>query len=118
MSTQLTDSQQQQPFRRPRLKRTVEPIDSPEGDILLMRVSAEDVRIPSPSDQERMLLQRLDGTRSVDELEQEFGASEVRDTLAQMASWSLLEDAAEDAEIPQAERDRLDRQLRYFSDVA
>jgi bacteriocin biosynthesis cyclodehydratase domain-containing protein len=114
----MTDLEQLQPPRRPRLKRTIEPIEAPNGDIHLMRSSAEDIRVPSPSDRERRLLDALDGTRSVGELEREFGTDEVRDTLAQMSEWSLLEDAADEDAIPPSDKERLDRQLRYFSDVA
>lgn len=114
----MTDSGQPQTLRRPRLKRTIEPIDAPNGDIHLMRSWAEDVRVPSPSDLERRLLGALDGTRSLDELEQEFGADEVRSTLEQMGEWSLLEDAADEDAIPAVDKERLDRQLRYFSDLA
>jgi bacteriocin biosynthesis cyclodehydratase domain-containing protein len=82
-----------------------------------MRSWAEDVRVPNPSDRERRLLGALDGTRSLHELEQEFGADGVRDTLNQMRDWSLVEDAADEDAIPEIDKERLDRQLRYFSDV-
>lgn len=114
----MTDSEQLQPLRRPRLKRTIEPIDAPNGDVHLMRAWAEDIRVPNPSVDERRLLEALDGTRSLQELEQEFGAGEVRDTLAQMSELSLIEDAADEDTIPAIDKERLDRQLRYFSDVA
>lgn len=114
----MTDSEQLQPLRRPRLKRTIEPIEVPNGDIHLMRSWAEDIRVPNPSDRERRLLGALDGTRSVQELEQEFEADEVRDTLDQMSDLSLIEDAADEDAIPEIDKERLDRQLRYFSDVA
>lgn len=114
----MTNSEQPQPLRRPRLKRTIEPIDAPNGDVHLMRAWAEDIRIPSPSIQERRLLEALDGTHSRQELEREFGAEEVRDTLSQMSDLLLLEDAADEDAIPTIDKDRLDRQLRYFSDVA
>jgi ThiF family len=96
----MTDSEQLQPLRRPRLKRTIEPIEAPNGDIHLIRSWAEDIRVPNPSDRERRLLGPLDGTRSVQEPEQEF------------------EDAADEDAIPEIDKERLDRQLRYFSDVA
>lgn len=114
----MTDPGQLQPLRRPRLKRTIEPVEAPNGDIHLMRSWAEDIRVPNPSDRERGLLSALDGTRSVQELEDEFGAEEVRDTLDQMIDLSLLEDAADEDAIPEMDKLRLDRQLRYFSDVA
>lgn len=114
----MTDYEQLQALRRPRLKRTIEPIEAPNGDIHLMRSWAEDVRVPNPGDRERRLLEALDGTRSLHELEREFGADEVRATLDQMSEWSLVEDAADEDAIPAIDRDRLDRQLRYFSDLA
>lgn len=114
----MTDSRQLQTFQRPRLKRTIEPIVTPNGDVHLMRSWAEDIRVPNPSDRERRLLDALDGTRSTQDLEQEFGADEVRKTLDQMMDLSLLEDAADEDAIPEIDKERLDRQLRYFSDVA
>lgn len=114
----MTDYEQLQSPRRPRLKRTIEPIEAPNGDVHLMRAWAEDVRVPSPSDRERELLGALDGTRSLQELEREFGRDDVRETLEQMSAWSLIEDAADEDAIPAQEKERLDRQLRYFSDVA
>lgn len=41
----------------------------------------------------------------------------MRDTLDQMSGLSLVEDAADEDAIPEIDKDRLDRQLRYFSDV-
>jgi bacteriocin biosynthesis cyclodehydratase domain-containing protein len=103
---------------RPRLKRTVEPIEAPGGDLILMRASGEDVRIPGATTEDRELLRALDGSRSVGELAEQFGAKKVQDALAQMGRWLLVEDATDYELIPAAERQRLDRQLRYFSDVA
>ena len=46
---------------RPRIKRTTEPIGSPDGDIYLMRPSADsDIRIEKPDAEERELLESLD----------------------------------------------------------
>jgi molybdopterin-synthase adenylyltransferase len=102
---------------RPRIKRTIERIDTPEGDVVLMRSSASDIRIESPGEQERHLLHALDGSSSKIELEARFGASEVEEVIAQMRGLDLLEDAADDELVPLAERERFDRQLRYFSDL-
>jgi bacteriocin biosynthesis cyclodehydratase domain-containing protein len=82
-----------------------------------MRSSAEDVRIPSPTAAERALLLALDGTQSMVQLEERFGAGEVRDALVQMQELSLLEDAADYDSVPPSELERFDRQLRYFSDI-
>ena len=47
---------------RPRIKRTTEPIGSPDGDLYLMRPSAgSDIRIEKPDAEERQLLAALDG---------------------------------------------------------
>lgn len=105
-------------YKRPRLKRTIEPIEAPNGDVLLMRAWGEDIRVPKPSDRDRRLLDALDGRRSTQDLEDEFGADEVRDTLDQMSGLALLEDAVDEDAIPEIDRERLDRQLRYFSDLA
>jgi bacteriocin biosynthesis cyclodehydratase domain-containing protein len=102
---------------RPRLKRTVEPVETPEGDIILMRSIADDIRIVEPDRSERSLLQALDGRSTLDQLFARFGPVEVTESLDQMQTLFLLEDAAEDKEFPLAERARFDRQLRYFSDL-
>ncbi len=103
---------------RPRLKRTIEAIDVPEGDVILMRSCAGDIRVEQPDPSERELLGALDGSRSVAELEGRFGRSEVRDTLARMEELNLIEDASEEDRLSAAVRERFDRQLRYFGDVA
>lgn len=102
---------------RPRLKRTIEPVDAPSGDVVLIRSGGEDVRIARPDPEERALLQDLDGNQSVEELEARYGPKEVDDTLAQMNELALLEDAEDDDLVPASELERFDRQLRYFSDV-
>jgi molybdopterin-synthase adenylyltransferase len=103
---------------RPRLKRTIEAIEAPDGDLVLMRSSADDIRISNPSAQERGLLQALDGRYSTDKLEALFGAREVGGTLARMQEFDLLEDAEDDERVPAADLERFDRQLRYFSDLS
>lgn len=102
---------------RPRLKRTIEAIDAPNGDVVLMRSSADDIRVECPDGEERRLLQALDGASTRDELEARFGARAVDDVIAQMQELDLLEDAADDELVPAEERERFDRQLRYFSDL-
>lgn len=103
---------------RPRLKRTIEPVEAPDGDLILLRPGAEDVRVSDPGSGERAMLLALDGTRSIGELEARFGAREVGETIARMRELELIEDAADDDLVPAAELARFDRQLRYFSDVA
>jgi bacteriocin biosynthesis cyclodehydratase domain-containing protein len=103
---------------RPRIKRTTERIATPEGDVILMRPSqGEDVRIEQPSEEQRRLLEAFDGEHTVERLEAEFPAEEVASTMSQFAGLGVLEDGADDELIPVPERERFDRQLRYFSDV-
>jgi molybdopterin-synthase adenylyltransferase len=102
---------------RPRLKRTIELIDAPNGDVILMRSSADDIRIEQPDEADRRLLQALDGSRSHDELMAVFGAQMVEDVVSQMQELDLLEDAADDDLVPPEDKERFDRQLRYFSDL-
>jgi bacteriocin biosynthesis cyclodehydratase domain-containing protein len=103
---------------KPRLKRTIEPIESPGGDLILMRTSAPDVRVGRPDEGERELLLALDGSHSLSQLEARFGETHVRDALALMQELDLVEDAADDELVPAAELDRFDRQLRYFADLS
>ncbi len=103
---------------RPRLKRTIEAIEAPDGDLVLMRAGADDIRISQPSAQQRKLLQALDGRYSTDKLEALYGGPEVGDTLARMEELDLLEDAEDDERVPAADLKRFDRQLRYFSDLS
>jgi molybdopterin-synthase adenylyltransferase len=102
---------------RPRLKRTIEPVQVPDGDLVLMRTVADDIRISKPSTQEKALLMALDGNHSLQQLEMRFGATEVGDVLARMHELELIEDASDDDLVPADELARFDRQLRYFSDV-
>ena len=105
-------------MRRPRIKRTTEEIETPEGDIYLLRPSAEnDIRIEQPDAEERRLLAAVNGERTVDQLRSEFGAKEVDDLIAQLQELEVVEDADDDELLPAAELERFDRQLRYFSDV-
>lgn len=103
---------------RPRLKRTIEQVETPNGDLILMRSSANDIRIERPDEQEKSLLKAFDGRSSRDELEARFGAREVTDVIAQMQELDLLEDAVDDELVPPADLARFDRQLRYFSDLS
>lgn len=105
-------------LERPRLKRTVEPLDTPEGDVLLTRYSADDVRIVDPSGEERELLDALDGRSSLRELTERFDAEMVTRTIEGMRELLLIDDAADDDAVPLGERERFDRQLRYFSEVS
>jgi len=105
-------------LRRPRIKRTTEEIETPEGDIYLLRPSAEnDIRIEKPDAEERRLLAAVDGERTLEQLRDEFGAEEVDELIAQLQELEVVEDAADDERIDPVELERFDRQLRYFSDI-
>jgi bacteriocin biosynthesis cyclodehydratase domain-containing protein len=106
-------------LQRPRIKRTTEQIETPEGDVYLLRPSAEnDIRIEQPDERERKLLAAIDGERTVRQLHEEFGAEQVDDVISQLQALEVVEDAADDELLAPGELERLDRQLRYFSDVA
>jgi bacteriocin biosynthesis cyclodehydratase domain-containing protein len=102
---------------RPRLKRSLEKVDA-AGDVIFMRAVADDVRVVQPDDEERRLLGALDGETSVEDLAARFGAQVVSEVVAQMRGQDLVEDADDDEAVPAEERERFDRQLRYFSDVS
>jgi hypothetical protein len=98
---------------RPRIKRTTEPIGSPDGDIFLMRPSAgNDIRIEQPDEKERQLLEALDGAHTRQQLYEEFGEEATADTIAQLQELDVVEDAADDDLLPATELARFDRQLR------
>jgi bacteriocin biosynthesis cyclodehydratase domain-containing protein len=105
-------------MRRPRIKRTTESIVSPEGDVYLLRPSADnDIRIEKPSEKDRRLLDALDGEHTVEELSAEFGEKEVGELISQLREMEVIDDAADDELLAPGELPRFDRQLRYFSDV-
>jgi bacteriocin biosynthesis cyclodehydratase domain-containing protein len=106
-------------YERPRLKRTTQQAESPDGDIYLLRPStSQDVRITSPTEADRHLLAALNGQSSHEELVAMFGEQAVKDCLGQLNDLGALEDAADDDRISKGTWDRFDRQLRYFSDVS
>ncbi len=105
-------------MQRPRIKRTTEPIGSPDGDVYLMRPSAgSDIRIENPNAEQRQLLEALDGELTLEQLEERFGKEEVGDLISQLGELEVIEDAADDDLLAPGELARFDRQLRYFSDV-
>jgi bacteriocin biosynthesis cyclodehydratase domain-containing protein len=105
-------------MNRPRIKRTTEQIEAPNGDLYLLRPSAgTDVHIENPDAEGRQLLAALDGSLERDELEERFGKEAVGNLLAQLEELGLVEDAADDDLIPASVSRRYDRQLRYFSDI-
>ncbi|MET0559025.1 MAG: TOMM precursor leader peptide-binding protein [Solirubrobacterales bacterium] len=103
-------------MKRPRLKRTLERIDTAEGDVLLLRSSGDAITITAPDRDERALLGALDGSHSLAELERRF--ADAAGAIGQMRALGMIEDAAEFEQLPASELERFDRQLRYFSDVA
>jgi len=107
-------------LRKPRIKRTTEEIETPEGDVVLMRPSSDygDVRIEQPNEEERRLLAALDGEHTIEQLRDEFGAATVDDAVAQFQELGVVEDATDDERLPPREFERFSRQLRYFSDVS
>ena len=105
-------------MERPRIKRTTEPIEAPGGDLLLLRPSGGgDIRIEQPDERDRRLLAALDGEHTLAQLYEEFGNADVEELIAQLQELELLEDGADDDLVSAAERERFDRQLRYFSDI-
>lgn len=105
-------------MNRPRLKRTTQQMEAPNGDLYLLRPSAgADIHIEDPDEEGRLLLAALDGTRTREQLVDEFGTDEVNDLLAQFEELGVVEDAADDDRIPEKVIERFDRQLRYFSDI-
>jgi bacteriocin biosynthesis cyclodehydratase domain-containing protein len=105
-------------MQRPRIKRTTEAVETPDGDLYLMRPSAgNDIRIEKPSREQKELLESLDGEHTLEQLWEKFGEQEVGDLISQFNELEVIEDAADDDLVPAAELARFDRQLRYFSDI-
>jgi bacteriocin biosynthesis cyclodehydratase domain-containing protein len=103
---------------RARIKRITEAFTEPNGDLRLIQIGpGSDVVIEGPNEEQQALIAALDGKHSLEELEERFGAGEVGETIAQLRELGIVEDAADDDLIPPAERQRFDRQLRYFSAV-
>ena len=96
----------------------METFTAPGGDLHLVRPTGDgDVVVETPTEEQRALLRALDGNHPLPELEERFGTREVNETIAQLDELEVVEDAADDDLIPALERERFDRQLRYFSDV-
>ncbi len=106
-------------MKRPRIKRTTQRMEAPNGDLYLLRPSAgADIHIEDPDAEGRRLLAALDGKRTREALIEEFGEPEVCDLLAQLEELGVVEDAADDDLIAPETIARFDRQLRYFSDIS
>jgi molybdopterin-synthase adenylyltransferase len=105
-------------LRRPRIKRTTEQIELPDGDIYLLRPSTEAaLHITKPDEEGRRLLAALDGEHTVEQLREEFGREAVDEAISQLGQLEVVEDAADDDRLTPGELERFDRQLRYFSDI-
>lgn len=105
-------------MRRPRIKRTVEPVRAPDGDLYLMWPSGgRDFRVEKPNEEQLKLLEALNGRHTLEQLHGEFGTEEVDNTISQLQELAVIEDGADDDLVPAPELARLDRQLRYFSDI-
>ncbi len=106
-------------MQRPRLKTTTEVFDSPNGDICLLRPSANsDLLLEGVGERDRELVARLDGSTPRAVLDAEFGAAAVGELIGMLDAEGLLEDAGEYDGMADSERGRYDRQLRYFADLA
>jgi molybdopterin/thiamine biosynthesis adenylyltransferase len=101
---------------RPRIKRSTELLKGPDGIVSICGIYET---VPCEvSEVEYALLNALDGTRTREQLEAEFGVEVVDDVFGQLDEHNLLDDAADDDRIPAATREIYDRQLIHFSDVA
>src|SRR5215470_15850015 len=97
---------------RPRIKRTAESIESPEGDLYIDRPGVESgVRIEQPNQEDRRLLAALDGEHTLEQLHEEFGEETVGDVISKLQELELIEDAADDDLLAEGELARFDRQL-------
>ncbi len=106
-------------MERPRIRRTLELLSSADGDVYVLRPSeGSDLKIEQPDETARALLAALDGTRTLEELERDYGADRTRQALGDLGALGLVDDAADDARVPAPVRARYDRQLRYFGDLA
>lgn len=106
-------------MHRPRIKRTTDRLEAPNGDLYLMRSgTGKDIQIEQPDGEGRQLIYALDGEHTREELNEQFGEKAVEDVLEQLGQLGVIEDAADDDLIDGEAIARFDRQLRYFSDVS
>jgi molybdopterin-synthase adenylyltransferase len=115
------------PVISPRLKQTVEVLAASDGRVYLLRGGrGADLALPGEDGRVRAILAALDGRRTVEEAQaglREQGLrladGELGAFVEELAGHGVLEDAALDERLLSAtERERFDRQLRYFGDVA
>ena len=87
-------------MERPRIKKTTQKLDAPNGDLYLLRASTrKDIRIEKPGKIGRELIDAIDGTRTREQLIERFGGKEVGNVLAQLEELGVVEDAADDEKI-------------------
>lgn len=108
---------------RPRLKESIDVFRAADGRLFLYRGGEDDFEVEDRSGEVAALLAQLDGTRSLsaveDSLAQAAGAGlSLRAAVRQLTELGIVEDAAADEALVPRERERYDRQLRYFGDVA
>ena len=100
-------------MNRPRLKTTTEVFASPDGELCLLRPSADaDLVLEGAGARAGELLARLDGRSSRGALAAEFGSGVVEELLDILEDEELLEDAGAYDALSEPERRRYDRQLR------
>ena len=109
------------PMRRPRLKPSTEVLPA-DGSLYLVRGSGETLRLDDCAET-RALLASLDGTRAEPELvaaagQTELEADAVARFVAELAELGVVDDKADDDRLGGSACTRLDRQLRYFSELA
>jgi molybdopterin-synthase adenylyltransferase len=107
----------------PRLKPTVEVIRPGDGNVYLLGPSRDhDLVLEDAGVEVEGSLRSLDGSRTLEEIRAaEAEGQALEGAVASIEElWELgwLEDAGGDKALSDRERDRLDRQLRYFGDVA
>jgi len=106
-------------MERPRIKRTLDLVSGSGGELYVLRPTEDaDLRIDLEDERARALFAALDGSRTVAELAGAFGADRTSRALAELGGLGLVEDAADDARVPERVLARYDRQLRYFGDLA
>jgi bacteriocin biosynthesis cyclodehydratase domain-containing protein len=98
--------------RLPRLKQTIEVVAPGNGNLYLLRPGGDaDLMIGDAGEAEARFLASLDGTRELPP-DADLGA------IRELVELGLVEDAADDDVLSERQRGRLDRQLRYLSDLA
>lgn len=107
-----------------RLKRSVDYFPAADGSVYLLRPGGEDLTVKEPSARDRVVLELLAegyvGEAALEEACEERGvaAGDIAGALADLEATGVLERAGGEASISPDERERYDRQLIYFADLA